>query len=168
MVKRDRWRRWTMLALMPGGGCKQCFAQKKIEYDAVKFNGGARLPAGLFDSVADNNLLHNALIKQLSESGVQISVSISPDAKTLRVSDSGSARTRISRRKLFQAPVASESGFGIGLFNAASQAESLGYSLSLSSNIQGKVCFELSKRSDTKKGRPQAALVWGLKRLRRT
>ena len=128
------------------GGLQQRFAQKKIEYDAVKFNGGARLPAGLFDSVADN-LLHNALIKQLSESGVQISVSISPDAKTLRVSDSGSAVDEDLARKLFQAPVASESGFGIGLFNAASQAESLGYSLSLSSNIQGKVCFELSKRS---------------------
>ena len=128
------------------GGLQQRFAQKKIEYDAVEFNEGARLSASLFDSVADN-LLHNALIKQLSESGVQVTVSISPDARTLQVCDSGSAIDEDLAKRLFQAPVASESGFGIGLFNAASQAESLGYSLSLSSNIQGKICFELSKRN---------------------
>lgn len=124
---------------------QQRFAQKMIEFESVKFEVGAQLPTGLFDSVADN-LLHNALIKQLNESGIRIVVSISPDASTLRVSDSGSAVIEALAGKLFQSPVSSESGFGIGLFNAASQAESLGYSLRLASNFQGNVCFELSKR----------------------
>lgn len=125
---------------------QQRFAQKNIEFESVRFDEGAQLPTGLFDSVADN-MLHNALIKQLNESGIRIVVSISPDASTLRVCDSGSPVTEALSGKLFQSPVSSESGFGIGLYNAASQAESLGYSLRLASNVQGNVCFELSKRS---------------------
>jgi len=135
-IAADAW--WAAL--------QQRFAQKQIEFESVKFDGGAQLPAGLFDSVADN-LLHNALIKQLNEGGIRIAVSISPDANTLRVSDSGSAVGEALAWKLFRSPVASESGFGIGLFNAASQAEALGYSLSMASNVPGNVCFELSKRN---------------------
>lgn len=136
VVAADAW--WAAL--------QQRFAQKQIEFESVKFEAGAQLPVGLFDSVADN-LLHNALIKQLNEGGIQVAVSISPDANTLRVSDSGSAVGEALAWKLFRSPVASESGFGIGLFNAASQAESLGYSLSMASNVPGNVCFELSKRN---------------------
>ena len=134
-VAPDAW--WATL--------QQRFAQKNIEFVAVCFDETARLPASLFDSVADN-LLHNALIKQLNEGGVRISVFLSPDAKTLRVCDSGSAVGEDLARRLCREPVASESGFGIGLFNAASQAASLGYSLRLSCNLKGNVCLELSQQ----------------------
>jgi signal transduction histidine kinase len=123
---------------------QQRFPHSHIRYAPVAFDSGGRLPAGLFDSVVDN-LLHNALIKLQSEDGIQIDVSISPDAGRLRVCDSGRALAEDLAARLFQAPVASENGFGIGLFNAATQADSLGYSLRLASNAHGDVCFELAK-----------------------
>ena len=135
VVAADAW--WAAL--------QQRFAQKNIEFESVHFEGVVRLPGGLFDSVVDN-LLHNALIKRLNEGDLRIVASISRDANSLRVRDTGSALDESLAARLFQAPVASESGFGIGLFNAASQAESLGYSLRLESNVPGNVCFELSKR----------------------
>jgi hypothetical protein len=42
--------------------------------------------------------------------------------------------------------VASENGLGVGLYHAAQQAESGGYELRLTSNVSGKVCFELCRR----------------------
>ena len=134
-VRPDVW--WAAL--------QQRFAQKGIEFSAAQFDEAARLPVALFDSVADN-LLHNALIKQLCEGDVRVTVFLSRDAKTLRVCDSGSAVGEDLAGRLCREPVASESGFGIGLFNAASQAESLGYCLRLSCNLKGRVCFELSER----------------------
>ena len=134
-VRPDVW--WAAL--------QQRFAQKGIEFSAAQFDEAARLPVALFDSVADN-LLHNALIKQLSEGDVRVTVFLSRDAKTLRVCDSGSVVGEDLAGRLCREPVASESGFGIGLFNAASQAESLGYCLRLSCNLEGRVCFELSER----------------------
>ncbi len=110
-VGADAW--WSAL--------QQRFAQKNIEFESAHFAGVVRLPGGLFDSVADN-LLHNALIKQLNEGDIRIVASISPDANSLRVRDTGSALDEDLAARLFQAPVASESGFGIGLLNAASQA----------------------------------------------
>ena len=127
------------------GALQQRFAQKRIEFSTTNFAETARLPNALFDSVADN-LLHNALIKQLNEGDIRITVFLSPDARTLRVCDSGSAVGADLAGRLCREPVASESGFGIGLFNAASQAESMGYCLRLSCNLEGRVCFELSER----------------------
>ena len=46
---------------------------------------------------------------------------------------------------LLQGPVQSSSGLGIGLYQAARQAESGGYRLRLESNRDGDVCFALSE-----------------------
>jgi hypothetical protein len=46
---------------------------------------------------------------------------------------------------LFLAPLASDNGLGIGLYNVARQADAFGYQFRLSSNVAGKVCFELSQ-----------------------
>jgi hypothetical protein len=43
-----------------------------------------------------------------------------------------------------RAPVSSRGGLGIGLYQAARQAEAAGYRLSLESNRDGDVCFALS------------------------
>ncbi|MDR2113052.1 MAG: hypothetical protein LBQ62_08155 [Candidatus Accumulibacter sp.] len=126
-------------------GLRQRFSHPRIHYVPVRFDPGARLPAELFDSVADN-LLHNALTKLQNESALRIDVSLARDANRLRVRDNGSALEAALAARLFRAPVASESGFGIGLLNAASQAEARGYSLRLAENDEGRVCFELARK----------------------
>jgi hypothetical protein len=45
---------------------------------------------------------------------------------------------------LLRAPVRSESGLGIGLYQAARQAQASGYLLELKENRDGEVCFALS------------------------
>ena len=127
---------------------QQRFSQKSIVFESVQIEASARLPVALFDSVADN-LLHNALIKLQNEGTLRINVSMSPDASVFRVCDNGSAVRGSLAARLFQAPVASENGFGIGLFNAANHADSLGYTLTLARNLPGNVCFELSKRNSS-------------------
>jgi hypothetical protein len=46
---------------------------------------------------------------------------------------------------LLRAPVQSESGLGIGLYQAARQAAAAGYALRLESNRDGEVCFSLRR-----------------------
>ena len=48
--------------------------------------------------------------------------------------------------ELFQAPVPSESGLGVGLYQAAAFAKQSGYRLKLAENREGRVCFELIRR----------------------
>jgi hypothetical protein len=45
--------------------------------------------------------------------------------------------------------VPSRSGHGIGLYQAAKRAEMMGYSLALTHNRPGQVCFELTIREDS-------------------
>jgi hypothetical protein len=45
--------------------------------------------------------------------------------------------------QLLRGPVPSERGLGIGLYQAARQAEAAGYSLSLETNRDGEVSFTL-------------------------
>ena len=134
----------VMLANLWWEVLRQRYAHDAIEFAAVDFDMEARLPAALFDSVADN-LLHNALLKRQGESGLRVRVAISPDALSFQVCDSGSAVREEPVNELFRAPVASETGLGIGLYYAARQAEGFGYTLRLASNVAGDVCFELTK-----------------------
>lgn len=102
-----------------------------------------RVPAELFDSVADN-LLQNAIKKRGTEMGVVIRAYFSPvQGGVLRVEDSGKPMPASIAAKLFEAPVASHTGLGIGLYQAARQAEQLGYRLRVAQNETGKVEFEL-------------------------
>jgi sensor histidine kinase regulating citrate/malate metabolism len=102
---------------------------------------GASLPAGLFDSVAEN-LLQNALAKRLREPGLVIAVAFI--GGELSVSDSGSAIQNDLANALMNEPVSSDDGLGIGLYQAAGQAESQGYRLALAENRAGSVVFTLS------------------------
>ena len=97
----------------------------------------------LFDSVADN-LLQNAIKKRSVESGVVIRAQFAPaQGGALQVLDSGSAMPPEVAAKLFEAPVVSHTGLGIGLYQAARQAEQLGYRLRVAQNAVGQVGFEL-------------------------
>jgi signal transduction histidine kinase len=124
---------------------QQRYAHDEILFSPVVFAEATRLPAALFDSVADN-LLHNALQKRQGESGLIVRVALAADAQRLSVCDGGSALRADIVDVLLHAPVPSDTGFGIGLYHAASQAEAYGYELRLTSNVAGEVCFELKAK----------------------
>lgn len=125
-------------------------ARQRYENDAIDFAPvacapDANVPVELFDSALDN-LLQNVLLKRQSEAGLRVHVSLAADTSLLRVCDSGSPVPSDLLGDLLRAPVASNNGLGIGLYNAARQAEGAGYELRLSSNVAGDVCFELRRR----------------------
>jgi hypothetical protein len=60
------------------------------------------------------------------------------------VCDTGSAVPDAVAANLLRTPIASSRGLGIGLYQAARQAESSGYRLALESNRDGEVCFALT------------------------
>lgn len=114
------WR--TMLERNTGQG---------IEF-AAALDSDPPIPAELFDSVAEN-LIENARFKRQREPGIRIRVSIAAngDDATLRVSDDGSMVPPMVRERLFGSAMNSDSGLGIGLYQAARQARENGYRLEL-------------------------------------
>jgi hypothetical protein len=118
----------------------------------IEFKAGAsidgELPGEVFSGVVDN-LVRNAAEKRLQEPGLRMQVELtSADAGFgLIVCDSGSAMAGDIASGLFLGPVASESGYGIGLYHAARFAQAAGYSLELIENRAGRVCFRLAAAS---------------------
>jgi hypothetical protein len=53
---------------------------------------------------------------------------------------------------LLRGPVPSDTGYGIGLYQVARQAEMSGFSFRLAGNEPGQVCFEL--RGEVRRGGP--------------
>jgi signal transduction histidine kinase len=118
---------------------------ESVEFDGPPPGAAARLPQSLFSSVADN-LIRNALAKRGAGADVRVRVSLECNHRvTLRVRDSGAAVPEDVQAILLRAPVrSSRSGMGIGLFQAARQAEAAGYALTLETNRDGEVCFVLA------------------------
>jgi sensor histidine kinase regulating citrate/malate metabolism len=103
-----------------------------------------RRPRSLFDSVADN-LIGNALMKRASERDTRVKVTLACNEQlVLRVSDTGSAVPPEIEARLLRAPVSSRGGLGIGLYQAARQAEAAGFQLALEANVDGQVSFSLT------------------------
>jgi sensor histidine kinase regulating citrate/malate metabolism len=76
---------------------------------------------------------------------VRVRVSLEcADKLALRVCDTGHAVPEEFASSLMRAPVSSRGGLGIGLYQAARQADAAGFRLSLASNRDGEVCFVLS------------------------
>ncbi|MBT6275390.1 MAG: HAMP domain-containing histidine kinase [Chromatiales bacterium] len=102
------------------------------------------VPADLFDSVTEN-LLENARYKQQSDPDVKIIVDLTCNAEelVLSVTDTGYGLPTESSRDLLKAPVQSQTGLGIGLFQSARHAEQLGYQLRTAAIHDGLVTFEL-------------------------
>ena len=121
--------------------------QTRYEHDDIQFFADAvddtPLPQDLFDSVIDN-LLTNALRKRQHEPAVAIEVrlSLSP-LVSLTITDSGAPAPEHVARNLFLSPVASDSGLGVGLYQAARQAARSGFRLELPDNQAGRVTFRL-------------------------
>jgi len=103
------------------------------------------VPRDLFETAADN-LINNALEKRRLDPNVTVTATLkcTDDAVSFTVQDTGRPVSREIVRGLFQGPVASETGYGIGLFQLHRQAEASGFRLRLVANEPGDVCFELS------------------------
>jgi len=126
-------------------GLVRQYRGRGVEFSAEALAAGSEVPRALFDSVADN-LLQNALAKKKSQPGLQVRATLSGgEAVELRVCDTGQAVPADLVKSLLRAPVPSDSGLGIGLYQAARQAEAAGYLLRLESNRDGDVCFALER-----------------------
>ena len=123
--------------------------KRQYHANGIKFEGDGpqpevTLPRSLADSVADN-LIQNALTKRLGAPGIQIRVALDcSESLDFRVFDTGRSLPVDLEKLLFRAPVRSNYGLGIGLFQAARHAEANGFLLSLASNRDGEVCFALT------------------------
>lgn len=132
--KLDAW--WVDLKARNAGG--DIKFQSDLEYSPP-------IPVDLFDSVVEN-LLENARAKRHAEPDIDIIVHLEADGEhtALSVADNGSGIDAEVASTLFKAPVTSRNGLGIGLYQAAVQAQQLGYRLELRENGESGVRFELS------------------------
>jgi signal transduction histidine kinase len=122
---------------------KNRYARDTLTFDIDDADTMLWLPQELFDSVADN-LVQNALRKRVGQPDVGIRVELrTMPVPCLIVCDTGPEAPPEVVEKLFHAPVSTHDGLGIGLYQAAKQARSLGYGLELSRNHEGEVCFTL-------------------------
>lgn len=104
------------------------------------------IPVDLFDSVVEN-LLENARAKQALDPRVSLKVRFAATAGEIRVevTDTGEPVPAQRAAQLGRAPVESDNGLGIGLYQAARQAAIAGYTLDLITNLPGEVTFALHR-----------------------
>ena len=122
---------------------KNRYGREALDFELDDADTRLWLPHELFDSVADN-LIQNALRKRQGQPDLRIRVQLhTAPVPTLMVCDTGSAAPAEVMEKLFRAPVSTYDGLGIGLYQAAKQAQSQGYGLELTRNLAGEVCFTL-------------------------
>lgn len=126
-------------------GLQARYAGRGIRFHEPGALTDMRLPAELFDSTAVT-LIENALYKNAQDATLQVTVKLSPGPR-LRVCDTGLPVPPAISDQILTMPVDSESGLGVGLFQAAKFAERSGYALVLADNRRGSVCFELARRS---------------------
>lgn len=122
-------------------GLQSRYSGRAVTFNAKPLPEGMRLIAELFDSASDT-LIENALYKVSRGQAGRIDVALLPGPR-LRICDDGTPVPAELVEKLFRGPVPSESGLGVGLYQATAFAAQSGYALTLTSNVAGKVCFEL-------------------------
>jgi signal transduction histidine kinase len=121
------------------------YAGRPVAFTTQVALAGLRLPAELFDSAADT-LIENALYKAAPGGSIKVSVTLAPGLR-LRVCDDGAPVPAALAEQILRAPVKSDSGLGIGLFQTAKFAGQSGYALTLAENRDGCVCFELARKA---------------------
>ena len=130
-------------------GLKQRYAHEGVDFEERQLPLSGALPADLFESVADN-LLQNALQKRKLHPGLRISVGLAwRDGFVLTVFDDGDPVPPTVAAQLFEAPVASTSGLGVGLYQVARFAREQGFEVRMSENRPGRVGFILTAASPT-------------------
>ena len=115
------------------------------------------IPADLFHSVADN-LLENIRYKRQLEPDLKASIHFTTQTRggCLTISDTGTPIPDEVAKQLFRSVVASDAGLGIGLYQAAQQAQDSNYELCLVEN-DARVSFELrphERRQNLKESNP--------------
>ncbi|MBE7424327.1 MAG: sensor histidine kinase [Rhodocyclaceae bacterium] len=130
-------------------GVQARYAATDVRFAPAQIDSDRKIPATLFNSAAEN-LIQNALIKKQAAPALRIDVEFEAGERVrLRVSDDGGAIPAEVVRNLFRAPVASQTGLGIGLYQTARHAEFYGYALEVSGNEAGRVCLELRELTET-------------------
>jgi len=124
-----------------------------LEWIALESEGslGGEIPMEVFTGVTDN-LIRNATEKRLREPELRLSIRLMQVGSgfELEAWDNGTAMADSLAAGLFLGPVSSESGYGIGLYQASRHAQVAGYYLELSENRDGCVRFRLAMAASTR------------------
>lgn len=130
---------------------KNRYVGRDIHFDD-EISMDCEIPIDIFDTVVEN-LLENARSKRVVEPPLEITTHFRCSKKVIQLSvcDNGSAIPETTSVRLFNEVVSSEDGLGIGLYQSAQQAENVGYTLELSENSLGHVCFSLSNKHPDRK-----------------
>lgn len=135
-------------------GFQRGYQNRGVSFDSGDIEDGALVPKELFDSACDN-FLQNALRKRKLDDTVAVRATFScREAIELSVCDSGRPVVAELLQGLLRGPVPSEAGYGIGLYQSARLAEISGFTIALSANEPGKVCFSL--RGDARRAPAQS------------
>jgi signal transduction histidine kinase len=119
------------------------YPQLGIKFQAT-ISDNPEVDGDVLDSVTDN-LIQNALAKRSSQPELMIHVRLDGENRyTVAVGDTGSAMPSAIAESLFKKQVSSGKGLGIGLYQAARQANASGLALALRENREGAVWFTLS------------------------
>ncbi|HEY4371079.1 MAG TPA: ATP-binding protein [Burkholderiales bacterium] len=123
---------------------RRLYEREPVTFVEAEIETDLPIAQSLFDSVADN-FLQNALQKRASGPPIDIRVELTClDGRIeFSVSDTGAPMEAEGAGRLFDWPLPSRSGLGIGLYQAARQADALGYRLRLAENREGCVRFVL-------------------------
>ncbi len=121
------------------------YRKSQIDFNNYVDDENILIPEDLFDNVAEN-LLQNALMKRKREPELKIEVSLYVKQRNLRLTvfDNGSAIPNAIFDNLFNQPVPSKDGFGIGLYHVVKHLIHTGYDLTITENTANNVCFELA------------------------
>ena len=125
-------------------GLRQRLAHERIEFESGALPADAMLSSDLFESVAEN-FLQNALEKRKTANSLRILARLQwAGGFVLSVCDDGQPVPDSLAGALFNSPVQSNSGLGVGMYQVARFAKEQGYEVALSSNEPGRVCFSLT------------------------
>ena len=126
-------------------GLRQRFAHERIEFESGALPADAMLSSELFGSVAEN-FLQNALEKRKTANSLRILARLQwSGGFVLSVCDDGQPVPDSLVKTLFNSPVQSNSGLGVGMYQVARFAREQGYEVALSSNEPGRVCFTMAR-----------------------
>ena len=125
-------------------GMQQQYQAFQVQWPASKVRDEDEVPVALFERTLEH-LLANALGKRINQPDLIITARLEwqEGGVALEVEDNGSAVPASVCAQLFQQPVQSSDGMGIGLLQTAEAARLAGYELSLTHNQPGRVSFRL-------------------------
>jgi signal transduction histidine kinase len=133
LLRLSSW--WSVL--------RRLYENEPVVFGEALLETDLPIAQNLFDSVADN-FLQNALQKRAA-GPIEIRADLVCRGGRIEfsVTDGGAPMHAEAASRLFDWPLPSNTGLGIGLYQAARQAEALGYRLHLAENREGCVRFVL-------------------------